>query len=115
MEEKKRLVIMNRQCIWQTVGDDGKWRDSKIERARERPPGIYNLHLAASADPAQTYGGPVMYVDASHVYQGFSKAALVRHAVEKFQKVPDLGAVLVISYGPEGQAVVAPMPVRARR
>lgn len=97
------------------MGDDGKWRDSKIERARECPPGIYNLHLATPADPAQTSGGPVMYVDASHVYQGLGKGAMVRHALEGFQRVPERGAALSIGHDTEGRAVVAALPVRGRR
>ena len=56
-----------------------------------------------------------MYVDASHVYQGFGKGAMVRQALEGFQKVPELGAALSIGHETEGRAVVAALPVRRCR
>ena len=110
--EKKRLVIMNRQCITQVVGDDGKWRDAKIEKAMERPPGIFNLHTAVAADPAMTHDGAILYVDGGRVYQQVGKA-IVLHEAKRFDRVPDLGAVKALTYL-EGRAKVSPTQVRQR-
>ena len=110
--EKKRLVVMNRQCITQVVGPDNKWRDAKIEKAVERPPGIYNLHTAVPADPAKTHDGVILYVDTQHVYQQVGKA-IVTHESRKFDRVPDLGAVKAVSYG-EDRALVAASQVKQR-
>ncbi|RZA30417.1 MAG: conjugal transfer protein TraO [Proteobacteria bacterium] len=110
--EKKRLVVMNRQCITQVVGPDNKWRDAKIEKAVERPPGIYNLHTAVPADPAKTHDGVILYVDTQHVYQQVGKA-IVTHEARKFDRVPDLGAVKAVSYG-EDRALVAASQAKQR-
>jgi hypothetical protein len=110
--EKKRLVVMNRQCITQVVGPDNKWRDAKIEKAVERPPGIYNLHTAVPADPAKMHDGVILYVDPAHVYQQVGKA-IVTHEARKFDRVPDLGAVKALSYT-EDRVLVGPTQGRQR-
>jgi len=110
--EKKRLVVMNRQCITQVVGPDNKWRDAKIEKAVERPPGIYNLHTAVPADPAKTHDGVILYVEAGLVFQQVGKT-IVTHDAAKFDRVPDLGAVKALSYT-EGRALVAPSQAKQR-
>ncbi|RZA30288.1 MAG: conjugal transfer protein TraO [Proteobacteria bacterium] len=110
--EKKRLVVMNRQCITQVVGPDSKWRDAKIEKAVERPPGIYNLHTAVPADPAKTHDGVILYVDPDHVYQQVGKA-IVTHEARRFDRVPDLGAVKALSYT-EDRVLVGPTQGRQR-
>ena len=104
--EKKRLVVMNRQCITQVVGPDNKWRDAKIEKAVERPPGIYNLHTAVPADPAKIHDGAILYVDEGRVYQQVGKG-IVMHEAKKFDRVPDLGAVKALSYS-AGRVQVGP-------
>lgn len=95
--EKKRLVIMNRHCITQVVGDNGKWRDAKIEKAVERPPGIFNLHAASLADQSTTHNGVILYVDDSHVYQQSGKV-IVMHDVKNFDRLPRLGAIYQLLY-----------------
>jgi hypothetical protein len=110
--EKKRLVIMNRQCITQVVGEDGKWHDAKIEKAVERPPGIFNLHTAVPADPAKIHDGAILYVDEGRVYQQVGKDIIV-HEAKKFDRVPDLGAVKALSYA-AGRAQVGPSQARQR-
>ncbi|RYZ90004.1 MAG: conjugal transfer protein TraO [Proteobacteria bacterium] len=95
--DKKRLVIMNRHCITQVIDENGKWRDAKIEKALERPPGIFNLHAALSADPAQVHGGVILYVDQEHVYQEVGKSIVV-HKLASFDRVPSLGVVSLLRY-----------------
>jgi hypothetical protein len=95
--EKKRLVIMNRHCITQIIGENGKWRDAKIEKAFERPPGIFNLHAALPADPAQVHDGVILYVDQDHVYQEVGKS-IVMHKVGSFDRAPSLGVVSTLRY-----------------
>jgi hypothetical protein len=101
--EKKRLVVMNGHCITQVAAADDKWRDIKIEKARGRPPGLYNLHSATPVDPKQSLYGVVAYVDESHVYQRVGKS-MVKHEVASFDKVPDIGFAGTLSYS-EGRAV----------
>ena len=110
--EKMRLVVMNRQCITQVVGPDNKWRDAKIEKAAERPAGIYNLHTAVAADPAKTHDGVILYVEAGQVFQQVGKA-IVTHEAAKFDRLPELGAVKALSYA-EKRVLVAPSQARAR-
>lgn len=95
--EKKRLVIMNRHCITQVMDENGKWRDAKIEKAFERPPGIFNLHAALPADSGQVHNGVILYVDQEHVYQGVGKS-IVMHKATGFDRVPAVGAVSTLSY-----------------
>lgn len=95
--EKKRLVIMNRHCITQVIGDNGKWRDAKIEKAVERPAGIFNLHAALPADPSLIHDGVILYVDDSHVYQQSGKA-IVMHDTTSFDRIPKLGAINKLIY-----------------
>ena len=110
--EKKRLVVMNRQCITQVLGPDNKWRDAKIEKAVERPPGIYNLHTAVPADPAKTHDGVILYVEAGQLFQQVGKG-IVTHEVAQFDRVPEVGAVKALSYA-QGRVTVAATQVRAR-
>ena len=95
--EKKRLVIMNRHCITQVIGDNGKWRDDKIEKALERPPGIFNLHAALQADKSLVHDGVVLYVDDSHVYQKAGKI-IVMHDAKSFDRLPKLGLINKLVY-----------------
>lgn len=93
----KRLVIMNRHCITQVIADNGKWRDDKIVKAVERPPGIYNLHAAVPADPSLTHDGLILYLDDSHIYQQVGNA-IVMHDVGCFDRLPKLGSINRFTY-----------------
>jgi hypothetical protein len=107
--EKQRLIIMNGHCIRQVFSPDkNKWLDMKIEKARGRPPGLYKLHEALPADLASVQGGVISYIDDSRVYQRLN-TNMFWHARERFDKVPDLGAFVSISYT-DGMAVVLPWP-----
>ena len=95
--EKKRLVIMNKHCITQVIGENGKWRDDKIEKAVERAPGIFNLHAALSADKSLVHDGVVLYVDDSCIYQQAGKG-IVMHDARSFDCLPKLGSIDKIFY-----------------
>lgn len=110
--EKKRLVIMNRHCITQVIDENGKWRDAKIEKAFERPPGIFNLHAALAADPDKVHDGVILYVDQEHVYQSVGKS-IVMHKTAGFDHVPRVGVVSALSYLKE-RVVASPLEVAKR-
>lgn len=88
---------MNRHCITQVVGDNGKWRDAKIEKAYERPSGIFNLHTALEADQSLTYSGIVLFIDDSYVYQQ-SNNTIVLHKASSFDRLPKIGATYSFNY-----------------
>jgi hypothetical protein len=110
--EKHRLLVMNGQCIAQSLGTDSKWHDGKIEKAGTRPPGLYNLFAAVPADAGKPHDGLIVHADAKSVYQQVGKS-MVKHAADSFDKVPDIGAIKSIAYS-EGKAVVAPSQGRVR-
>lgn len=104
---------MNRHCITQVVGDNGKWRDAKIEKAVERPPGIFNLHTASLANPSLTHEGVILYIDDSHVFQQAGKA-IIMHNKNKFDFTPKLGSVSKLIYL-EGRAFTIVSQTTRRR
>ena len=109
---KQRLVVMNGQCIVQALGPDNKWHDEKVEKAALRPPGIYNLHAAAAADPGAPSDGVIVYVNAKSVYQQVGKS-MVKHALQVFQTAPQIGIAVTISYL-GGKATIAPSQAKTR-
>ena len=110
--EKQRLLVMNGQCIAQDLGDDNKWHDGKIEKAGTRPAGVYNLYAATPADPAKAHEGLIVHVDPRSIFQQVGKS-MVKHDVESFDKVPEIGVSKSIAYA-DGKAVVSVSQGRGR-
>lgn len=103
--EKQRLLVMNGQCISQGLGADNKWHDEKIEKAGTRPAGIYNLYSATPADPAKAHDGLIVHADPRSIFQQVGKS-MVKHEVEKFDKVPEIGISRSIAYA-GGKAILS--------
>lgn len=110
--EKQRLLVMNGQCIAQAFGADNKWHDEKIEKAGTRPAGIYNLYAATPAELGKAHDGLIVHADARSIYQQVGKN-IVKHGVENFDKVPEIGSTKSITYA-DGKAVVAASQGRGR-
>ena len=103
--EKQRLLVMNGQCISQGLGADNKWHDEKIEKAGTRPAGIYNLYSATPADLAKAHDGLIVHADPRSIFQQVGKS-MVKHEVEKFDKVPEIGVSRSIAYV-DGKAILS--------
>lgn len=104
---KQRVLVLNGQRIVQLASELGVWRNEKVERAGDIPPGIYNVDSAAAADKGQTtrHFGPVIQVDGDHVYQQVGKA-LIKHDAAGFDKLPVVGRLVNIQYDAHEKATV---------
>ena len=102
---KQRLLVMNGQKIVQNERD-GKWTTDKVDKAGVIPPGIYNIHIAAMADKAKKYDGPILHADDMHVFQQVGKTT-VKHELKDFARLPEIGNNILIKYQ-AGLAMAAP-------
>lgn len=109
---KQRLLVMNGQRLLQSE-QGGEWATDKVDKAGALKPGIYDLHLAGTADKAMAYEGVVVYVDKQHVFQKVGKH-YVKHDRLAFRQVPEAGASLQIKYD-GAQSVAAISPVKLGR
>lgn len=98
----ERLVVMNGQRVLQTE-QAGQWHTTKVDKAGEVKPGIYQIHNAIPADQSKQYSGQIIHSDKNTVYQQVGKS-IVKHPAEKFAKPPIVGVTVSISFE-NGQAV----------
>lgn len=108
---KQRLLVMNGQCLVQ-VEREGQWATEKVEKAAGLRPGIYNIYLAVDADKAKAHEGIILYVDQGRAYQQVGKT-FVRYPLTDFEKVPDTGANVSISYA--ANVALTTQPTSSRR
>lgn len=101
---KQRLLVMNGQLLVQSE-QGGQWNTDKVEKAGAIKPGIYNIHLSAPADMAQTQSGIIIYADREFVFQQVGKN-FVKHERNNFDKVPDIGSHSSVKYE-DGKAIVS--------
>lgn len=109
---KQRLLVMNGQRLVQSK-QDGQWNTDKVEKAGTIKPGIYNIHLSAQADKANTYDGVILYADKNNVYQQIGKN-FVKHDRTAFDKVPEIGSNSSIKYD-NNKAVVSSSTIKLSR
>jgi len=109
---KRRLLVMNGQRLVQSE-QDGQWNTDKVEKAGTIKPGIYNIHLSAQADKANTYDGVILYADKNNVYQQIGKN-FVKHDRTAFDKVPEIGSNSSIKYD-NNKAVVSSSTIKLSR
>jgi cell filamentation protein len=102
---KQRLLVMNGQKLLQSE-HAGQWQVDKVEKAGAIKPGIYNLYLATSANPASAHVGVVLHADTEFVYQHVGKT-FVRHDRARFDQVPALGIPVRIRYQDDHAVVTA--------
>lgn len=107
---KQRLVVMNGQRIVQktlpgTESFEAATNDV-MGKANGLKPGVYNLYSSLQADKQQSYSGQLIHADKESVYQ---KAGMniIKHNREDFDKVPEIGSVLSVSYNAQGKAETA--------
>ena len=93
---KQRILVMNGQKLLQTE-QGGDWATSKVEKAGLIKPGIYSLYLASKADKSKSYDGVVIHADRDVLYQQFGRN-VVKHDLKDFERTPELGAILKITY-----------------
>lgn len=86
----QRVVVMNGQRILQSRSGD-QWVTAKVNKAGQIKPGVYNLASAVAAESHKVYDGAILHADAVHVYQQSGKA-VVRHDVNRFAVVPEVGS-----------------------
>jgi hypothetical protein len=108
---KQRIVVMNGQRLVQNEYDN-QWVTTKVSKAGQIPPGIYNLSGATPASKDKTYQGVILHADQEHVYQQVGKAC-VRHSTQDFSKPPVIGTQAAVQYD-EGRAA-AQAPEHAMR
>ncbi len=101
---EQRIVVMNGQRLLQTV-QEGEWKVTKVDKAVNIRPGIYNLYRASDADKSKQYVGTIVHSDKEYVYQHNGKG-MVRHVRSDLAVIPENGALTSISYDEEGQAKV---------
>jgi hypothetical protein len=109
---KQRLLVMNGQRLVQSE-QGSEWNTEKVEKACALKPGIYNIYLASPADKGTATDGPIVHVDKDHVYQQAGKG-YIKHSRAEFDKVPDIGSSLKVSYT-NGRTVVAPSSTKLGR
>ena len=101
---KQRLLVMNGSCIIQNE-QAGQWQNTSVEKAGAVKPGIYNIYLASQADKSKSHDGPIIHIDKDKVYQQQGKS-FVSHEKASFDKVPEIGRAVSISYDSQGKAQV---------
>jgi len=106
---KQRLVVMNGQRIVETAQEsNGSFVNAKydvIGKANGLKPGLYNLYAAAKPDKSQATEGLILHADRESVYQGKGKN-IIKHDRADFDKVPEIGSSLSVSYNDQGRAAV---------
>lgn len=101
---KQRLLVMNGQRLLQTERN-GEWQVSKVDKAGQIRPGIYNFSSAVIADRTKTSDGVVLHADDEFVFQQVGRV-MVRHDVRNLVKLPTIGDNARIQYsGDRGKAV----------
>lgn len=110
---KQRLLVMNGSRIVQHE-QGGQWRNEKVDKAGTLKPGIYNLYLASRADKSATCSGVIVHADKDSVFQQVGKTYVV-HVRADFDKVPEIGSALRISYDAQGKANVSAETVQLSR
>ena len=95
-EPKQRMLVMNGQKLIQQQLD-GAWQTEKVSKAGLLKPGIYDIHLSQTADAAKVYDGLVLHADQNFVYQKVGKD-YIKHDRQSFDKLPEAGTTLKISY-----------------
>ncbi|KQV79932.1 conjugal transfer protein TraO [Massilia sp. Root351] len=104
---KQRVVVMNGQRLVQSEYDN-EWVTTKVGKAGQIQPGIYNISAAAVANKGKTYDGVILHTDQQHVYQQVGKTC-VRHATPDFSTAPTIGVHAAIRYdADQAQTSLAP-------
>ncbi len=93
---KQRIIVMNGQRLVQSEYDK-QWVTTKVGKAGQIPPGIYNISGATSATKDKTYQGVILHADQEHVYQQVGKAC-IRHSTHDFSRQPEIGSHTAIQY-----------------
>jgi hypothetical protein len=106
MDEKKRIVIMNKVHILEKFDLDGKWKTEAVQPAPgSLKAGIYNLNSAKLPEESKIYQGQIIHKDDKYVYHKTS-SGLIKHDVKKFVKSPSLGDDVQISQNSNMLSVV---------
>lgn len=108
----KRLVVMNGQRLIQSE-QGGEWITDKVVKAGMIKPGIYNIHLSAQADKAKTQDGVIVHADSDFVYQQVGKN-FIKHDRAYFDKIPDIGSSVSITYS-NSKAIVSSTSIKLGR
>jgi cell filamentation protein len=93
---KQRILVMNGQRLVQSEYDH-QWVTTKVGKAGQIPPGIYNISSATVASKDKAYQGVVLHADQEHLYQQVGKTC-VRHSAHDFSKLPGIGTQAAIHY-----------------
>lgn len=93
---KQRILVMNGQRIVQSECDK-QWVTTKVGKAGQIPPGIYDISTATPAFKDKGYDGVVVHADQENIYQLVGKNC-IRHSAHDFQKAPPIGSVAAIRY-----------------
>jgi hypothetical protein len=93
---KQRILVMNGQRLVQSEYDN-EWVTTKVGKAGEIPPGIYNISGAVAASKDKPYDGVVLHTDQEHVFQQVGKTC-VRHSTHGFAQIPTVGTKVAICY-----------------
>ena len=109
---KQRILVMNGQRIVQSEFDS-QWTTTKVGKAGQLQPGIYNLSTAIPASKDKAYDGVVLHSDQEHLYQQVGKTC-IRHSAHDFSKLPAIGTHASIRYG-ASQAASTQEGVNRRR
>ena len=109
---KQRLLVMNGQRLIQSE-QGGEWITDKVAKAGTLKPGIYNVHLSAQADKAKTQDGVIVHADSDYVYQQVGKN-FIKHDRADFDKVPDIGSSVSITYS-NSKAIVSSASIKLGR
>lgn len=93
---KQRILVMNGQRLVQSEYDN-QWVTTKVGKAGQIPPGIYNISTAVVPNKEKSYDGVVLHTDQENVYQQVGKTC-VRHSSHDFPKSPAIGVNTQIRY-----------------
>lgn len=93
---KQRILVMNGQRIVQSEYDN-QWVTTKVGKAGQIPPGIYNISTSTPALKDKAYDGVVVHADQENIYQLVGKNC-IRHSAHDFQKAPPIGTNATIRY-----------------
>lgn len=104
---KQRLVVMSGQRVVQTTPPGTVSFEAAnnvvVGKANGLKPGVYNLYSSLPADKQQSYSGQILHADKESVFQK-TGVNIIKHSRSDFDKVPEIGSVISISYNAQGRA-----------
>ncbi len=111
---KERVIVMNGSRLLEQATTNDKWAVKNVEDAKGIRAGIYNIYTATESQTGES-SGQIIHADKNFAYQMVGKNRFLKHATKVFDKSPEVGKNVTISYENNGKAKVAEASVKQSR